>query len=206
MADLGNSDELAKALSGAEGAYLLLPPGYEFVNGYIQKLAGIAASIAEAVAASGIPHVALLSSEGAHLDSATGPIITNRNLEKALKPAAKNLTIVRAAYFIENWGSVLNAAKDGGLLPTFLTPDRKIPMVATRDIGRVAAESLLEPARGRRVIELAGPEDYSPEDIAHSLSKVFGREVNVQGRPSAQPRRFSRAKACPRNSRSSWPR
>lgn len=187
VAELEDADALTKALAGAEGAYLLVPPSYD-VDNYAQNRAVMAASMAKAVAASGIPHVVLLSSEGAHLDSGTGPIITNHYAEKELKAAAKNLTIVRAAYFLENWESVLGAARDGGALPTFLTPDRKIPMVATRDIGRVAAESLLEAARGRRVIELAGPEDFSPEDIARSLSQVLGRDVKVQAAPvSAAP-------------------
>jgi uncharacterized protein YbjT (DUF2867 family) len=187
VAELEDADALTKALTGVEGAYLLVPPSYD-VNDYVQDRANLAGSMAKAVAASGIPHVVLLSSEGAQLDSGTGPIVTNHNAEEALKAAVKNLTIVRAAYFLENWDSVLGAAKDGGVLPTFLTPDRRIAMVASRDIGRVAAESLLDPARGRRTIELAGPEDYSPEDIAHSLSKVFGRKIEVQAAPmSAAP-------------------
>ncbi len=48
------------------------------------------------------------------------------------------LTILRPAYFMENWASALPGV-DAGILPTFLLADRAIPMVATLDIGRAAA-------------------------------------------------------------------
>jgi uncharacterized protein YbjT (DUF2867 family) len=56
-------------------------------------------------------------------------------------------------------------------------------MVATRDIGRVAAQCLEEPPSGRRVIELAGPHEYSPEDIAQTVGSLVNREVRVQAAP-----------------------
>jgi uncharacterized protein YbjT (DUF2867 family) len=52
-------------------------------------------------------------------------------------------------------------------------------MVATRDIGRVAAGALVEgPRQGREaIIELSGPRDTSFEDLAADLSKVLGKPV-----------------------------
>ena len=68
-------------------------------------------------------------------------------------------------------------AREQGILPSFLTIDRPISMVATADIGRVGAELLLENQKG--IVELAGPKDVSPLDVAAALSRLFGREVKA---------------------------
>jgi uncharacterized protein YbjT (DUF2867 family) len=52
-------------------------------------------------------------------------------------------------------------------------------MVCTTDIGETAAELLLEGARAPRVVELSGPRDASPNDVAQTLSKILGKPVNV---------------------------
>jgi uncharacterized protein YbjT (DUF2867 family) len=95
-----------------------------------------------------------------------------------------DLTFVRPAYFMQNWAGA--AARDG-VLPSFLAPlDRAIPMVSTNDVGRVAAEALLDGARGTRVIELAGPRLYAPNDAAAAFTEALGRPVAAVAVPEAQ--------------------
>jgi uncharacterized protein YbjT (DUF2867 family) len=173
-------ETIIDALKNASGAYLLIPPASGISQ---QGRERVVRSLAEVVEKSGVKHVVVLSSIGAQHASGTGPIVGAHVTEAALGPLAKNLTIIRAAYFFENWAPVLPAAQNNGILPTFLSPDRKIPMVSTRDIGRVAADALLNAAHGRRIIELAGPQDYSPEDIASALTSLLNREIRVQPLP-----------------------
>jgi uncharacterized protein YbjT (DUF2867 family) len=181
-ADLGDETALTDALRGAEGAYLLIPPSYAS-DEVVADRRRIAGTIAAAVARSGIRHVALLSSTGAQFPSGTGMILAPREGELAVVPAAKNVTVVRAAFFLENWAPVLPAARETGVFPTFLTASRKIPMVASADVGTTAAEALLAPARGRRVVELAGPEELSPDDVARVAGALLGREVRAEQAP-----------------------
>jgi hypothetical protein len=79
--------------------------------------------------------------------------------EENIGPMA-GVTFLRASYFINNWGAVLGAAKSEGVLPTFLQPERKIPMVWADDIGVTVAQLLMAPTapakngrihRGRRI-------------------------------------------------------
>ena len=182
VAPLEDTAAVAAALSGADGAYLLIPPNYkaEDALGYGFRVGD---ALAAAVKASGIPHVVLLSSVAGQHAQGTGPIRTLHHAESALSPAAKNLTILRAAYFLQNWASGVDSVRNQGVLHNFLTPERKIPMISTDDIGRIAAASLTEPARGRRVLELAGPEDYSPQDIAQAFSTALGKPVKLETHP-----------------------
>jgi uncharacterized protein YbjT (DUF2867 family) len=182
VADLSDAAAMTQALSGAQGAYLLVPPQYA-ADDLIAAQKVVSDALAAAVRQSGVPHVVLLSSLGAQHAQGTGPIRSLHESEAALRRAAKNLTILRAAFFLENWAEVLPEVKAKGVLLSFLTPGRAIPMVATKDIGRAAADALLDPPAGHRVIELSGPRDLTPEDVAGSLGSKLGRQVRVQGLP-----------------------
>jgi uncharacterized protein YbjT (DUF2867 family) len=87
------------------------------------------------------------------------------------------LTSLRAAYFMENWASAMGAVREQSILPSMLKAGERCPMVATADVGRVAAEALMAGPSAPKIIELAGPEDYTPEDVAAALSKVTGRTI-----------------------------
>ena len=182
LLDVADTAALTALLKGRAGAYLMVPPNYGAAD-YLKDRQAIINSFAQAVRDSGIPHVVFLSSVGAQHPAGTGPIVTLHNGEKALRQATRNLTSVRAPYFLENWAPVLNVARDQGTLPSFLTPGRKIPSIATRDIGRFAADSLVRPASGVRILEIAGPDDYAPEDIAVAVSQALGKDVKLRSLP-----------------------
>ena len=74
---------------------------------------------------------------------------------------------IRAAWFLENYQWDVKPARERGEIDVYLTPlDRKYSMVATRDIGELAAQTLQEEWSGNRFLELEGPEQYSPADAA----------------------------------------
>jgi uncharacterized protein YbjT (DUF2867 family) len=182
IASLDDATALAKAFTGATGVYVLVPGRYD-TDDMLAAQVPVIDALAEAVRKSGVPHVVLLSSVGAELAEGTGPIRTLHRAERVLGQASKNITFLRAAYFIENHASVL-AATAGGVLPTFLVADRAIDMVATVDIGRTAAELLLDPATGSRVVELTGRRQWSPNDVAAALTTILGRPVVAQFAPA----------------------
>ncbi len=182
LADLADTASLRKVLDKAEGAYLLTPPNYRQAN-YTEDRRRLTDAMAKAVSESRLFHVVFLSSIGGHLPSGGGAITMNHYGESVLGPIANNITFLRPSYFVENWAPVLDRARNSGILYTLLVPHRKIPMTATKDIGRIAAECLQNPAHGRRVVEIAGPGDYSPQDIAAMLTNILHREIQVQAQP-----------------------
>ena len=67
------------------------------------------------------------------------------------------MVFLRPGWFLENCKWDVAPARENGVIPSFLQPlDKPVPMVATADIGRVAAELLQEARTGRRVVELEG--------------------------------------------------
>ncbi|HSL04057.1 MAG TPA: hypothetical protein VK901_11040, partial [Nitrospiraceae bacterium] len=173
---------LIKAFEGAKGVYLLVPPNYG-ASAWLTDQQARMDRAAEAVRNSGIGHIVFLSSIGGHIAEGTGPIQAARYGEQKLGGAAKNLTILRPCYFMDNWAPVLGAAKEQGILPTFIAPQAMIPMISTRDIGRVGGEQLMAGGKGRQIIELAGPAEYSPNDVAVALGQILGKPVSAQYAP-----------------------
>lgn len=180
-ADFRNPKSLAAAFQGASGAYLMLPPSFDALD-YMAERAVMAANLAEAAADAHIDHAVFLSSFGAQHGSGTGPILSLAKAEKALS-GIRRLTALRPSWFFENLLPGLHPAQTQGLLSGFVTPGVSVPMIATRDIGAMAAELLLQPPAESGVLEITGPEDYTMEDIAAVLSEVLGRAVTYQHAP-----------------------
>lgn len=177
VADLADSAALTRAFAGARGAYLVKPPNYALEN--LSEHADVTArAVADAVRAAGLPKLVLLSSVGADRPSGTGVIATNRTAEQRLAELGIPVVFLRAAYFMENWARVVEPVRTQGILPSLLVPvERAIPMVATEDIGRVAADLLREDWTGIRKIGLEGPAAYSPADVAAIFARALDRPV-----------------------------
>lgn len=182
VASLEDVPAMTQALAGATGVYLLVPPNYG-ATAWLAEQRQRMDQASQAVKASGVPHVVFLSSVGGHIAEGTGPIRAARYGEQVLGAVAKNLTILRPSSFMENWAPGIGMAKSQGVLPTFLEPAAKIPMVSTRDIGRVGAERLIAGGKGRQVVELSGPEEYSPAEAAAALGQILGKPVSAQFAP-----------------------
>jgi len=74
--------------------------------------------------------------------------------------------------------------RNTGVFSSFLQPlDRHFPMVATEDVGRVAAELLQDDQKGGCVVELEGPRRIAPVEVARALSEVVGRAVRADAVP-----------------------
>jgi len=185
VADIADQAALIRALTGATGAYLLLPP-----PGWTQT--GIAAdrktkteALVGAVRAARPGHVVLLSSVGAELPAGTGPIKYIHVVENGLRDTGVPTTFLRASSFMENWGAMLPGAIASGALYYGITEGKQFGQVATEDIGKTAAQLLLEGPRGTRVVELTGPADASLQDVATALSKLAGKPIQGVSVPPA---------------------
>jgi uncharacterized protein YbjT (DUF2867 family) len=168
---------LTGALRGATGLFTLLPPNYQATD-FFASQKKTADSIAGAVKASGVPHVVMLSSIGADQPEGTGPIKGLHYLENALRASGTKLTAIRAGSFQENVGLSLAPAKAKGIYPSFGPADYPLPMIATKDIGALAAESLLAPAAKSEIVDLVGPK-YSNRQVAEKLGAALGKTLQV---------------------------
>jgi len=182
VADLTNTASLARAFDGVAGAYLMNPPNYRAGDMFVEARR-IHSSLIAAANQAAVAHVVALSSVGAHQPAGTGNIATTWDFEQQLNKLHGRLTVLRAANFMENWAWSMQPVLAKGVLPTmFLPPERSLPMVAARDIGSTAAQLLLDTSEiteTRRLIELHGPQDCSPQDAGRVLGELLNKQVTV---------------------------
>ena len=183
VADLYDAAALKKAFAGVQGVFFLLPPVFDPSPDFNEARRVIAA-VREALEVARPSKVVSLSTIGAQ---ALQPNLLQQHQlqEKSLETLPLPITFLRAAWFMENATWDVAAARTTGVIPSFLYPlDKPVPMVATEDIGRVAAELLQETWQGRRVVELEGAR-LSPNDIAAAFGRVLEREVRMEAVPRA---------------------
>lgn len=175
--DASDTQRLAAAFAGAQAAFVMLVPPHQSRD-VLAESRVMARSIADAVRTARVPHVVALSSVGAHLSEGNGIVQVLHDFEAALAGAAPSLAFLRPGEFLENWAGMLAAARDAGVLPSGkLALDQRHEAVSALDVGRVAAELLLDPRAGTRIVDLAGPAPCSTRDAAAILSRLLGKTV-----------------------------
>ncbi|MEH2482311.1 uncharacterized protein YbjT (DUF2867 family) [Nitrobacteraceae bacterium AZCC 2146] len=182
MADVTDAAALTEAFSGTDGVFVLIPPMFDPSPGFPEARATFAA-IKSALLAAHPPKIVCLSTIGAQ---ASRPNLLNQLgiMEETFGELTMPISFLRAAWFMENFAYDVASARDEGIIHSFLQPlDKTIPMVATADIGRVAADLLQEFWIGQRVIELQGPHLVSPDLAAAAFSKLLGRQVRAEPVP-----------------------
>jgi uncharacterized protein YbjT (DUF2867 family) len=182
LADMKDAGALTAALSGVEGVFVLIPPIFDPTPGF-PEARGIIAAVTTAIEAAKPSKVVCLSTIGAQ---ATQPNLLNQLglLEQALSTVPSPVCFLRAAWYMDNAAWDVAPARDAGVVPSFLQPlDKPVPMVATADVGHLAATLLQETWTGRRIVELEGPRRTTPNQIAATLAEILGRPVRMEAVP-----------------------
>jgi len=167
---------LAEAFTGADAAFLMIPPSYgESDFGAYQDRATDA--MVKAIQKSGLKKVVSLSSLGAQHPKGTGPIAGLHRMEKRLSQSGgPDLVHLRPAYFMENHLFSIPTIKSMSINGSPVKGDLAFPQIATKDIAAKAAE-VLDRAdfRGSSVIEFAGPRDLTPVESTAILGRAIGK-------------------------------
>lgn len=182
LANMTDADALARAFEGAQGVFILPPPEFDPAPGF-PEAREVNDAIVAAVTRAKPRKIVCLSTIGAQATQTN--LLTQRTLlEEALKKQPVPVTFLRPGWFMENCAWDVDSARNEGIVRSFLQPlDRAIPMIATGDIGALAAKLLQEEWRGARVVELEGPQRTSPHDIAAAFAEVLGKPVRAQAVP-----------------------
>ncbi len=172
-----DADYLIKATYGADALFWATPPGYgsDNVRAFQNRLGKAAA---RAIRANGIPRVVNLSSIGAESSSGVGPVNGLHDVEDMLDEASTNITHLRPGFFFENLLWQLDSIRRGNKISMPISGSRRFPMIASRDVGRVAAARLASRGWvGHFISELHGPADFSMDEVADVLSHALGRKI-----------------------------
>ncbi len=180
--DLNDTDALARALEGVEGAFLLMQPTMTPPPDFSDARASLT-SYKAALGKSALPRLVALSSMGSEKSEKLGNITATSLMERAFEDLPFPTAFVRAGSFYENYASAVATAEHTGKYFSFQPVDFQFPAVGTIDIGHEVGKLLLSNWTGKKVVELGSL--ITATQIAAALSGVIGRTVEAQALPQS---------------------
>lgn len=173
---LDDAPALRDAFAGADGAFVMIPFDWA-ASDLHEREREIGEKLADAVRAANVRRVILLSGLNAPLKKGTslGAALMEDRLNALAIPELLHL---RAGFFMENFqkGLAFAAQAESGSFATPFRGDRPMPMIASRDVGAVAAELLTATSfPASKVRELHGAGDYTLAQTTAILGKALGK-------------------------------
>ncbi len=177
--NLTNQTDLQAALRGVHGVFAMSTP---FEGGMDEEVRqGV--MLADAAKQAGVLHYVYTSVGSAHRHTGIPHFESKWRVEQHIRKVGLPATILRPVFFMENFTTFSKPSPDG-VLSMPMQPDRKLAMVALRDIGEFGAAAFVRPNDFlEQAIDLAGDELTIPE-AATTLTKATGRPIRFQEFPS----------------------
>lgn len=187
--DLDDRGSVERALQGATGVYSV----QNFWETGREREVKQGRTLAEAAKAARIEHFVYSSVGGAERGSGLSHFESKWEIEQYLHALRLPVTTFRPVFFMDNYESP--AFRNGilqGQLAMGMRPDRKLQMIAVKDIGIFAAMAFEKPQEFLgKALEIAGDELTIPR-AAEILSEAMGRPVRFVQQPIEQVRSFSK--------------
>jgi uncharacterized protein YbjT (DUF2867 family) len=173
--DITDVQVLTNAFKNADSAFVLLPDNVKAENtrAYQRQVTSI---LIEAIEKSGIKYIVNMSSLGSHMHEGNGMMAGTGEQEVRLNQLNDvNILHIRSAYFMENFLRTIGVVKKMGFNATAADSDHAIPMVATEDVAKIAAEHLANlDFNGKSVQAVMGPRDYTYREFTSIIGKAIG--------------------------------
>jgi uncharacterized protein YbjT (DUF2867 family) len=179
--DLTNQADLQAALRGIYGVFAMSTPFEAGMDAEVRQ--GVL--LADAAKQAGVAHYVYTSVGSAHRHTGIPHFESKWEVEQHIAKIGLPATILRPVFFMENFTTYSKPSPEG-VLTMPMRQDRKLAMVAVRDIGQFGAAAFIRPKDFLgQAIDLAGDELTIPE-VATLLTKVTGRSIRFQEFPLDQ--------------------
>ena len=182
VANIRDVTTLRDVFRSGTRAFLLNPPANPSGDTDAEERANVAAII-NALDGSGLEKVVAASTYGARSGDRCGDLTVLHEFEEKLRAQSIPAAINRGAYYMSNWGGMLDPVRERGKLPSFFPADLLLPTVAPEDLGDAAAQRPLESVSDIDLRHIEGPESYTPGDVAQAFSDALGTPVEVETIP-----------------------
>jgi uncharacterized protein YbjT (DUF2867 family) len=175
VGDLKKQDDLRMLFKGTDAALVLLPDNLDDPE-FVANRSKMSAAVADALRAQPVTHVVALSSVGADREEGTGVTAGLYEFEHQLFGLKDvNVLALRSAFRMENLLASLPLIQGQKINGSVVNGDLTIPMIASQDVAREAAERLIHrDFEGHGVKTLLGPEDVSMREATALLGSQLG--------------------------------
>lgn len=171
--DLREPSTLKKAMKGVKKLFLVTTPYEEGVEAEIDQ--GISAI--DAAREAGVQHVIYSSVCSAHRETGIPHFESKWKIEHHLVQSGLPYTILRPAWFFENYQTFMLPAIQSGRVSTPLLPDRPLQQIAVQDVGEFAAAAIERPDEFIGLqLDIAGEALTFPE-VLTILGNLAGKTI-----------------------------
>lgn len=173
--DARNVDDLRSLFQAADAALVLLPEDVADRE-FVANRSRMSRAIADALRETRVGHVVALSTVGAERADAVGPPAGLHELEQRLSALEDaNVLVLRSAFYMDNLLANLPLIQSQQINGSAIRGDLKLPMIATHDVAREAAASLMRRDFTRHQARLLlGPEDVSMRGATALIGELLG--------------------------------
>lgn len=187
--DLDDTESLKRALQGAWGAFAV----QNTWEAGVEKEEQQGKRFAELARKAGIQHLVYSSVGSAHRDTGIPHFDNKWRVEETIRKLGfPTHTILRPAFFMENWVSPwFKPGIDNGQLAIGLKPDTVLQMIAVADIGKYGryAFDYAQQLNGK-ALDIAGDALTMPQ-VARLIGEAAGRPITFVSVPIEEVRKFS---------------
>jgi uncharacterized protein YbjT (DUF2867 family) len=181
----GDPQVVTRAFDGAEAVFWLLPTDTSAAS-VDAAYVSFTRPAAEAMRSQRVRRVVDVSALGRDTAYAcrAGHVTASLAMDDLIASTGVAFRALTMPSFMDNLLRQTRAIKEQGTIFDVISPDRKLPIVATRDIAAIAARLLLDDSwTGQQAIPLLGPEDLCGNDLAAVISEVLATPVRFKQIP-----------------------
>ena len=175
IGDFRSAADVARGMAGA-GSVLLVSPRFT------EDEAEIGIRVVAAAKAEGVGHLVYSSAFHPQLSKMDHHAAKLR-IEEAVVESGLDFTIVQPSMFMQNVRVEWREVAEEGVYPRPYSPDRKMSVIDTEDLGEALARVLTDPGLRGGTYELCSGESLTHAEMAAILSDVLGRAVRAEKRP-----------------------
>ncbi len=180
---VGSHDDpgvLDQALTEANALFWLVPPDPRASSAEAYYL-NFATAGAEAIRRHGVGHVVGVTSAGHGWPKPAGLLSAAFAMDAELERSGAAYRALSMPFYMENLDRQFDAIREQGVFSLTYAADRRLAMVATRDIAQTAAELLANRSwTGQQHLPVFGPDRLTPDQMAEAMSDVLGRPITYR--------------------------
>jgi uncharacterized protein YbjT (DUF2867 family) len=171
--DLDDPASVRRALEGVWGAFSV----QNFMETGYDKEIRQGKALADAAKAAGVQHLVYTSVVSADRKTGLPHFESKWQIEQHIHQCGVPYTILRPAFFMQNWHNYQREPILSGTVPLPLQPQTRLQQISVEDIGAIAALAFQQPSKwAGRTVELAG-EELTMLQVSELLTRVVGRTV-----------------------------
>jgi len=181
--DIDSPATLTAALQGVDAFWFMTTPPGGMQNADLEGETAQGIALADAAAAARVGRVVFNSVGGAERGSGVPHFDSKHLVEQHLDSLGLNTTILRPVFFTDNFFGFAPTVEEGTLVLRLPFPDAvPLQLIATRDIGVIAATALLDQTAVPASLEIAG-DALTGSEIAAAFAEHTGMPARYEALP-----------------------